>query len=42
MLARGAFKVLYLAGYRNMMILDEGLPGWTQKRFPVEKTVSKS
>jgi 3-mercaptopyruvate sulfurtransferase SseA len=41
-LARGAYKVLYLAGFRNMTILDEGLPGWVQKRYPVEKTAAKS
>jgi rhodanese-related sulfurtransferase len=38
-LARGAYKVLYLAGYRNMMILDEGIPGWVQKHYPVEPAV---
>jgi len=38
-LARGAYKVLYLAGYRNMLILDEGIPGWVQKRYPVEPAV---
>jgi 3-mercaptopyruvate sulfurtransferase SseA len=41
-LARGAYKVLYLAGYRNMTILDEGLPGWADKRYPIEKTAAKS
>jgi len=40
-LARGAYKVLYLAGYRNMTILDEGLPGWDQKGYPLEKTAAK-
>jgi len=33
-LARGAYKILYLAGYRNMLILDEGLPGWVDRRYP--------
>jgi len=31
--------VLYLAGYRNMMILDEGIPGWVHKHYPVEPAV---
>jgi len=41
-LARGAYKVLYDAGYRNMVILDEGLPGWAKKRYPTERTEGKS
>jgi rhodanese-related sulfurtransferase len=41
-LARGAYKVLYQAGYRNMVILDEGIPGWARKRYPTAKTVAKS
>jgi len=41
-LARGGYKVLYQAGYRNIAILDEGLPKWVQKRYPIEKTVGKS
>jgi rhodanese-related sulfurtransferase len=35
-LARGAYRVLYQAGYRNMMILDEGIPGWHAKHYPVD------
>jgi rhodanese-related sulfurtransferase len=34
--------VLYLAGYRNMSILDEGIPGWADKGYPLEKSVRKS
>jgi len=34
-LARGAFKILYRAGYRNAAILDEGIPGWADKQYPV-------
>jgi len=41
-LARAAYKILYLAGYRNMMILDEGIPGWTDKGYPVEQSAAKS
>jgi len=37
-LARAAYKVLYNAGYRNMAILDEGIPGWARKRYPTETT----
>ncbi|HEV8437623.1 MAG TPA: hypothetical protein VGT40_05980 [Methylomirabilota bacterium] len=41
-MARGAFKVLYQAGYRNMVILDEGIPGWAQKQYPLDKSGRKS
>jgi 3-mercaptopyruvate sulfurtransferase SseA len=27
--------VLYTNGFRNMMILDEGLPGWHAKKYPI-------
>jgi len=37
-LARGANEILYVAGYRNMLILDEGLPGWNQKKYPTAVT----
>jgi len=30
--------VLYVAGYRNMLILDEGIPGWYQKGYPTAET----
>ena len=40
-MARGAYKALYLAGYRNMMILDEGIPGWAQKGYPVDTSAGK-
>jgi len=33
--------VLYLAGYRNMAILDEGIPGWADKGYPVEASSGK-
>jgi 3-mercaptopyruvate sulfurtransferase SseA len=41
-LARAAYKILYLAGHRNMMILDEGIPGWAEKGYPVEPSAAKS
>jgi rhodanese-related sulfurtransferase len=28
--------MLYQAGYRNMKVLDEGIVGWYQKRYPIE------
>jgi rhodanese-related sulfurtransferase len=37
-LARGANEILYTAGYRNMVILDEGIPGWHQKGYPTTAT----
>jgi rhodanese-related sulfurtransferase len=30
--------MLYENGYRNMKILDEGIVGWYQKRYPMEGT----
>jgi rhodanese-related sulfurtransferase len=29
---------LYTAGYRNMAILDEGIPGWQKKNYPTAVT----
>ena len=31
-----AYKFLERKGYRNMMVLKEGLPGWAQKRYPMQ------
>ena len=28
--------MLYGLGWRNHLVLDEGLPGWHQKGYPVE------
>jgi rhodanese-related sulfurtransferase len=33
-----AYGILYEKGYRNMKVLDEGIPGWYQKHYPVEGT----
>jgi hypothetical protein len=33
-----AYGILYEKGYRNMKVLDEGIVGWHQKRYPVEGT----
>ncbi len=35
-MARAAYKILYQAGHRNMVIRDEGLPDWARKRYPTE------
>jgi 3-mercaptopyruvate sulfurtransferase SseA len=35
-LARGASNLLYSLGWRNHLVLDEGLPGWHEKGYPVE------
>jgi 3-mercaptopyruvate sulfurtransferase SseA len=31
-----AYEQLYRAGYRNIHVLNEGLPGWQQRHYPVE------
>jgi len=31
-----AYQELYRAGYRNMQVLNEGLPGWQQHQYPLE------
>jgi rhodanese-related sulfurtransferase len=28
--------MLYENGYRNMKVLDEGIVGWYEKRYPME------
>ncbi len=33
--------MLYVAGYRNMMILDEGIPGWHEKNYPTAVTAAR-
>jgi len=40
-MARAAYRTLYQAGYRNMMILDEGIPGWAEKRYPTAMTAAR-
>jgi rhodanese-related sulfurtransferase len=35
-MARGASNILYAQGWRNQKVLDEGLPGWVHKGYPVE------
>jgi hypothetical protein len=33
-----AYGILYEKGYRNIKVLYEGLPGWIERRYPVEGT----
>jgi rhodanese-related sulfurtransferase len=33
-----AYGILHENGYRNMKVLDEGIVGWYQKRYPMEGT----
>ena len=37
-LARGASDIVYGLGWRNQRVLEEGLPGWVAKGYPVEGT----
>ncbi|HEY8368280.1 MAG TPA: hypothetical protein VIM86_03105 [Thermodesulfobacteriota bacterium] len=32
-----ASEKLYKAGYRNMYVLDEGIPGWVRMGYPIEQ-----
>jgi 3-mercaptopyruvate sulfurtransferase SseA len=31
-----AYKKLFAAGYRNLRVLDEGIPGWVEQGYPTE------
>jgi 3-mercaptopyruvate sulfurtransferase SseA len=31
-----AYKKLYVLGYRNLRVLDEGIPGWVEQGYPTE------
>jgi 3-mercaptopyruvate sulfurtransferase SseA len=35
-----AYERLWGLGYRNIRVLDEGIPGWIEKGFPTEGRVS--
>ena len=37
-MARGASNILYALGWRNQRVLEEGLPGWRAKGYPVVGT----
>jgi len=39
-LASLAYEVLHQQGYRNMRVLFEGLPGWIDKGYPVDREPS--
>ena len=34
--------MLYEIGYRNQRVLDEGLPGWDAKGYPMAGTDAKA
>ena len=40
-LASLAYGKLYQLGYRNVKVLDEGLPGWVQAGLPTEGSQAK-
>jgi len=33
-----AYGILHEIGYRNMKVLDEGIVGWYEKRYPMVGT----
>jgi len=33
-----AYGILYENGYHNMKVLEEGIVGWYEKRYPMEGT----
>jgi 3-mercaptopyruvate sulfurtransferase SseA len=33
-----AYGKLYARGFRNLRVLDEGIPGWIQEGYPTEGT----
>ncbi|MFQ5839367.1 MAG: hypothetical protein ACE5HK_01435 [Candidatus Methylomirabilales bacterium] len=35
-MARAAYEILYHRGYQNLWVLEEGIPGWKAKGYPVE------
>jgi len=37
-LARGASNIVYGLGWRNHRVLEEGLPGWVDRGYPIEGT----
>ena len=41
-MARGASNSLYAKGWRNHEVLDEGLPGWWEKGYPVTGTDTRA
>jgi rhodanese-related sulfurtransferase len=34
-----AYGILYENDYRNMKVLDEGIQGWHEKRYPMAGTL---
>jgi len=36
-----AYGMLHENGYRNMKVLYEGLPGWIERRYPLERASAR-
>jgi rhodanese-related sulfurtransferase len=41
-LASLAYQYLYRQGYRNMQVLEKGIPGWQQQQYPMQGRVQQS
>jgi hypothetical protein len=41
-LASLAYEHLYRQGYRNMQVLEEGIPGWEKRQYPMQGRVQHS
>jgi len=39
-LASLAYERLWMLGYRNIRVLDEGIPGWIEQAYPTEGAMS--
>jgi rhodanese-related sulfurtransferase len=37
-----AYQYLYRHGYRNMQVLEDGIPGWQQRHYPMQGRVQQS
>ncbi|MDE0356108.1 MAG: hypothetical protein OXK20_10620 [Deltaproteobacteria bacterium] len=37
-----AFQILHKQGHRNMKVLYEGMPGWTEKGYPMDSNATES
>jgi len=41
-LASLAYQFLYQQGYRNMTVLEGGLPAWLDRRYPLQQLSRES
>jgi 3-mercaptopyruvate sulfurtransferase SseA len=37
-----AYQYLYRLGYRNMRVLEEGMPGWQKRQYRLKGRVQQS